>query len=179
MAALSGKDYMNYLAIFFLLYLIPSISILANENNFTLSAGVFNEFDGMRYGGDLSATLWGESLGFQASLVIYGAGRALDTNKNEYTGLSIFTFYHIDLDLINPYIGFGVLGGITDNCPEDNDINEPDYCWEDYAFAAYSEFGLAINISDFEVKPYLRRYTDTILDENSKNVIGLSVGKKF
>ena len=136
----------------------------------------YNEPEGDRAGVEVSYLKVGRSyLGFKASGVLY-VGKNDQKFDDLFGGYSASGFFHFNQPL-NPYVGAGLFMGRTFNCSSQQ--QQSDACLEDYVVAVYPEAGLMLQLDDFLIAPFVRRYFDTNSNADPVNAFGVSLGYRF
>ncbi len=134
-----------------------------------MSVGSFLEDGGERSGLEISAMAnVSNSFSGRFSGVLY-VGRNNDEIKDLFGGFSFSGYYHLNFKYINPYLGAGVFFGDTYHCTDKE--KEDEGCQEDLVAAIYPEIGVAFNLGELHIYPFVRRY-----NFGEENTYGLNLG---
>ncbi|PCJ47568.1 MAG: hypothetical protein COA99_00740 [Moraxellaceae bacterium] len=94
-----------------------------------------------------------------------------------FEGFSISGYYHLGQKIINPYVGVGVFSGEIYNCSREDENRG--LCDNKFVLAIYPEFGVAFNIGNVQIYPFVRRYYDTNSPTGNISAYGLHLGLKY
>ncbi len=139
----------------------------SDERRGSLYIGGFKEDGGARSGVELS--LSGElsnKMANRVSVVLY-TGENTEEIEDNFEGLSLSYYYHLNQKYINPYFGIGLFLGRTFNCTEEEEERD---CLEDYTAITYPEIGILVKLGELHIYPFVRRY-----DFGNVNTYGLNL----
>lgn len=170
---------MKSIIILFLPFSFISYATVAAEKSDGFYGGLaaFNEKNGDHSGIEFTG-LSNINKHFSAKIsgVLY-TGKSDSKINDLFGGFALTGYSHLSQPYINPHIGLGLFVGETFNCTDSEE--EAEECREDIVLAMYPEFGIAFNIYNIQIYPFVRRYFDTNSKASTVNAYGIQVSYKL